>query len=78
MLKRAAFLTLFFASAVNACIFDSGGDYNGGGRRDIGAKLNQGDTPPPEEEAGTGSSSGSTGQDSGPRPPTDGAGQIVD
>jgi hypothetical protein len=77
MLKRVAFLLLFSASAITACIFDSGGDYNGGGRRDIGAKLNQGE-PPPEEDTGTGSSSGSTGQDSGPRPPTDGAGQIVD
>jgi hypothetical protein len=76
MLKRVAFLMVFSTSAVTACIFDSGGDYVGGGRRDIGAKINQGEQPPPEDDGG-GGSSGSTGQDSG-RPPTDGAGQIVD
>lgn len=68
MLNRVVFVALFAASAVTACIFDSGGDYTGGGRRDIGASLNQGEEEEQPEDGG-GSSSG--GQDSGGNPLAD-------
>lgn len=71
MLNRAMFVALcalFAACAATACIFDSGGDYTGGGRRDIGASLNQGDQDEEEPEGDGGGGSSSGGQDSGGDP----------
>lgn len=74
MLSRFVFsvtLGVFATCAVTACIFDSGGDYTGGGRRDIGASLNQGQEEPEPEEDGGGAGSSSGGQDSGNNPLAD-------
>lgn len=49
MLSRIGFLAVCVActagavGSLSACIFDDGGDYNGGGRRNTGASLDQQD-----------------------------------
>lgn len=53
VVKRSALVFVCVAAAVTAtaCIFDEGGDYPGGGRRNIGADFGGGEQT---EEAGTG------------------------
>lgn len=65
--KRVGFVALVAAAGATACIFDEGGDYTGGGRRDVGAKIDKGEE---EVDSGSGSSSSSSGStaDSGSNP----------
>jgi hypothetical protein len=69
-LKSIALGLFLLAAAVTgtACIFDKGGDYNGGGRRDVGAQFNESTTPQPGEDEG---GSGEEEQDSGGNPLAD-------
>jgi hypothetical protein len=65
---------LLAAAALTACIFDKGGDYTGGGRRDIGAKAGVGAQTPPGDDGGSDNGGGGGGaeEDSGDNnPPTD-------
>lgn len=63
IVKRLAMILLCAAAAATAtaCIFDEGGDYTGGGRKDTGAKFGENQEPTGEDGGGT----DETQQDSG-------------